>query len=62
MVLLPVEIVQLAAMSALTVPLVLTMLEMVRPVGTLVAVTVRLPAGLSASLTVAMTVLAAADP
>ena len=61
-VLLPVEIEQLAAMSAFTVPLVLVMLEIVRPVGTVVAVTVRLPALLSASLTVAMVVLAAADP
>src|SRR5205807_6863420 len=61
-VLLPVEIEQLAAMSAFTVPLVLVMLEIVRPVGTVVAETVRVPALLSASLTVAMVVFTAADP
>src|SRR6476646_7718085 len=49
-------------MSAVTVPLVLTMLEMVSPDGTVVAVTFRLPGVLSASLTVAMVVLAAAVP
>src|SRR5207249_7746286 len=58
----PVEIEQLAEISAFTVPLVLVMLEIVRPVGTVVAVTVRLPALLSPSLTVAIVVFAAAEP
>src|SRR5215470_4155257 len=62
MVLAPVVMEQLAAISAFTVPLVLTMLEIVRPGGTLMAVTVRLPAGLSGSLTVAMVVLNRAEP
>src|SRR4051812_20788757 len=61
MVLLTVEIEQLAAMSALIVPLLLVMLAIDRPGGAS-AVTIRLPAVLSASLTVATVVFAAALP
>src|SRR6185295_1852893 len=62
MVLAPVAAVQPAAMFAVIVPLVLTMFEIVRPSGTVVAVTTRLPAAMWSSLTVAMVELEAAEP
>src|SRR5438552_13713156 len=62
MMLLPMLAEQMAAMVAVMVPLVLMMLEMVRPAGTVWAVTTRLPALLSASLTVAMFEVEAAVP
>ena len=49
----PIAITLSAAMFADTVPPVLVIAETVRPAGTTVAVTVRLPAASSASLTVA---------
>src|SRR5690242_5754339 len=49
----PVVAAQVAATSAVTVPVVLVMLVTVMPLGGL-AVTVRLPAGVSTSLTVAI--------
>lgn len=58
----PVVAAQSAAMSAVIVPPVLTMLVTVRPVGTVVAVTVKLPAAVSLSLTVAICELLAAMP
>src|SRR5438445_445866 len=54
LVLAPTVAVQLAATLAVIVPLVLVMLVTLRPVGTVVAVTVKLPAAVSTSLTVAM--------
>ena len=55
---------QLATMSAVIVPLVLTMLDSVTPLDglALVTVTARLPATVSLSLTVAMVELEAGEP
>ena len=53
---------QLAATFALIVPFVFTMSEIVMPSGTVMAVTVRLPGLVSASLTVATVELKAAVP
>src|SRR5213593_2217073 len=60
--LLPREAEQLAATVAVTVPLVLVMPVTERPAGTLVAVTVRLPARSCASLTVAIVETVPAAP
>ena len=60
--LLPMAAAQLAATSAVIVPPVLTMFVTVMPAGTVMAVTVKLPAAVSASLTVAMVELMAALP
>ena len=58
----PMPAAQEAAMSAVTLPFVLTILLTVKPGGTLIAATVRLPAGVASSLTVATGALLALLP
>src|SRR3954470_10289130 len=62
MVLLPMAAAQLAVILAFIVPPLFVTLEIVRPEGTVGAVTVRLPGLLCASFTVAMVELEAAVP
>ena len=53
----PIVALQAATKSAVTVPVLLTILLTVKPAGTVGAVTTKLPTACSASLTVAMVLL-----
>ena len=58
----PIAALQAATRSAVTVPVVLTMLFKIKPAGTLGAVTTKLPGVCSRSVTVAMVLLLTALP